>query len=228
MQNETIATRLQNVHKRIIDAAAHSGRAPTEISLLAVSKYKPIEDILAAFEAGQRCFGENYVQEAVKKIQYLTKYPIEWHFIGSIQSNKIPEIADNFSWVHTLNSVKHAKLLNQYRSDKQPKLNVCIQVNISHEQSKGGVQPNELMDLASQILTLPRLRLRGLMAIPKQTNIIEEQLSAAKSLRILFDLLVRRGYPMDTLSMGMSNDLEAAIAEGATIVRVGTDIFGMR
>jgi len=228
MSKEIINNRLEQVHTRIIDAAAHAGRKIEEISLLAVSKSKSAEDILVAFNAGQHAFGENYVEEALEKIQALSTYPIEWHFIGNVQGNKTKAIAQHFSWVHTLASVRHAKLLNQHRPDDLPPLNVCIQVNISNEESKGGVRPDELMDLASQIQQLPRLKLRGLMAIPKPTHIKEEQLLAAKSLRILADLIKNRGYPLDTLSMGMSNDLEAAIMEGATIVRVGTDIFGVR
>ena len=228
MSEETIIHNLKNIHKRIIDAAASSGRNAQEILLLAVSKSKPVSDILTAFHAGQCHFGENYVQEAIDKIRQLQAHAINWHFIGRIQSNKANLIAENFSWVHTVDSVRHAKLLNQHRPDTLPPLNVCIQVNVSNEENKGGVRADELMDLASQVRQLPRLELRGLMAIPKASIYIEEQKVSAQSLRILADLLIGRGYALDTLSMGMSKDLEIAIEQGATIVRVGTDIFGSR
>lgn len=223
----TIANCLHNVNTRIIDAAQRFERNPQEIQLVAVSKTKPISDILQAYEAGQRCFGENYVQEALEKIQALKDKDIEWHFIGNIQGNKADVIAQNFSWVHTIDSVRHAKLLNQYREGMAP-LQVCIQVNISNEPSKGGVLAHEVMDLAHQIAAMPNLKLRGLMAIPKASDYFEEQAQSAKALYILMQLLNKRGFALDTLSVGMSHDLEAAISEGATIVRVGTDIFGKR
>ncbi|MAZ39986.1 MAG: YggS family pyridoxal phosphate-dependent enzyme [Legionellales bacterium] len=228
MSEQNIVNNLKNVHKRIIDAAANSGRNNREIILLAVSKAKSIDDILTAYQFGQRHFGENYVQEALEKIYKLEQYAIIWHFIGRIQSNKAQAIAENFAWVHTVDSVKHAKLLNQYRPKNLPPLNVCIQVNVSNEANKAGVRADELMDLAGQIRQLPQLTLRGLMAIPKFSIYIEEQKASVQALRILADLLIGRGYNMDTLSIGMSKDLEIAVAEGATIVRVGTAIFGKR
>lgn len=227
MSQCTIASCLHNVNTRIIDAAQRFGRNPQEIQLVAVSKTKPVSDILQAYDAGQTHFGENYVQEAVEKIKALADKDIEWHFIGSIQGNKAELIAQNFSWVHTIDSVRHAKLLGQYRSNMPP-LNVCIQVNINNEPSKSGVFAHEVMDLAHQIKLIPNLKLRGLMAIPKSSNYFEEQCNSAKALHILMRLLTNRGFELDTLSIGMSHDLEAAIAEGATLVRVGTDIFGKR
>jgi len=227
MSEQTIKTCLHNVNTRIIDAAQRFGRDPQQIQLVAVSKTKPVSAIIEAYEAGQMRFGENYVQEAIDKIQVLADKAIEWHFIGNIQSNKADLIAKHFQWVHTVDNVRHAKLLNQYRAGLPP-LQVCIQVNISNEPSKGGALAHEVMDLAHQIQRLPNLKLRGLMAIPKPSDYFEEQANAAKALHILKELLNRRGFELDTLSIGMSHDLEAAISEGATMVRVGTDIFGKR
>lgn len=227
MSQRTIANCLHNVNTRIIDAAQRFGRNPQEIQLVAVSKTKPISDILQAYHAGQTRFGENYVQEAVEKIKALADNDIEWHFIGNIQSNKAELIAQNFAWVHTVDNLRHAKLLSQHRDNMSP-LNVCIQVNINNEPSKNGVLAHELMDLAQRVKLVPNLKLRGLMAIPKSSDYVEEQRTSAKALHILMQLLNNRGFQLDTLSIGMSHDLESAIAEGATLVRVGTDIFGKR
>ena len=223
----TIALNLQAVTSRIERAAITAGRQPSQVSLLAVSKTFPASYIEAAIEAGQSAFGESYVQEAVKKITQLRR-AAEWHFIGPIQSNKTAQIAECFSWVHSIEREKIAVRLNDARPADLPPLDVCIQVNVSGEGSKSGVKPGEERALAEAISRLPRLRLRGLMAIPEPTPDVALQRSRYALLRELRDGLVAEGHPLDTLSMGMSDDLEAAIAEGATIVRVGTAIFGAR
>jgi pyridoxal phosphate enzyme (YggS family) len=224
----TIAANLQAVHARIAQAARASGRAPGDIALVAVSKTFASEHIAQAHAAGQRVFGENYVQEAVEKITQLGQLPIEWHFIGPIQSNKTAVIAAHFQWVHGVEREKVAQRLNAARPAALPPLNVCIQVNVSGEAAKSGVSPGSEEALAAAIARLPRLRLRGLMAIPEPTPDAALQRRRFALLRELKDRLVARGHALDTLSMGMSDDLEAAIAEGATMVRVGTAIFGRR
>ena len=223
----TIALNLQAVTGRIGRAAIAAGRQPSEVSLLAVSKTFPASYIEAAIEAGQSAFGESYAQEAVKKITQLRPLA-EWHFIGPIQSNKTAQIAECFSWVHSIEREKIAVRLNDGRPPHLPPLDVCIQVNVSGEASKSGVAPGEERSLARTIASLPRLRLRGLMTIPEPTEDIALQRSRFAEVRRLKDALCADGYALDTLSMGMSDDLEAAIAEGATIVRVGTAIFGAR
>ncbi|MGE6650081.1 YggS family pyridoxal phosphate-dependent enzyme [Shewanella colwelliana] len=226
----TIADRLANAHLRIAQAAQISSRDSEEIKLLAVSKTKPISQILAAYHAGQRLFGENYVQEGeLKIIELRPSCPdIEWHFIGPLQSNKTKIIAEHFDWMHTLSREKIAKRLNDQRPEALMPLKVCIQVNISAEQSKSGIPPQELMSLARVINALPRIELRGLMAIPTATDDIAIQRREFAQMKVLFDQL-RNVYPsVDTLSMGMSNDLESAIDAGTTMVRIGTAIFGIR
>ncbi|OEG72867.1 YggS family pyridoxal phosphate-dependent enzyme [Shewanella colwelliana] len=226
----TIADRLANAHLRIAQAAQISSRDSEEIKLLAVSKTKPISQILAAYHAGQRLFGENYVQEGeLKIIELRPSCPdIEWHFIGPLQSNKTKIIAEHFDWMHTLSREKIAKRLNDQRPEALMPLKVCIQVNISAEQSKSGIPPQELMSLARVINALPRIELRGLMAIPAATDDIAIQRREFAQMKVLFDQL-RNVYPsVDTLSMGMSNDLEIAIDAGTTMVRIGTAIFGSR
>ncbi|MDX1280544.1 YggS family pyridoxal phosphate-dependent enzyme [Shewanella colwelliana] len=226
----TIADRLANAHLRIAQAAQISSRDSEEIKLLAVSKTKPISQILAAYHAGQRLFGENYVQEGeLKIIELRPSCPdIEWHFIGPLQSNKTKIIAEHFDWMHTLSREKIAKRLNDQRPEALMPLKVCIQVNISAEQSKSGILPQELMSLARVINALPRIELRGLMAIPTATDDIAIQRREFAQMKVLFDQL-RNVYPsVDTLSMGMSNDLEIAIDAGTTMVRIGTAIFGSR
>ncbi|MDH5258939.1 MAG: YggS family pyridoxal phosphate-dependent enzyme [Gammaproteobacteria bacterium] len=224
-----IANNLQQIQSRIQAAAETCGRNPEAVTLLAVSKTKPVKDVICAIEAGQRCFGESYVQEAVDKIQQIHRDDIEWHFIGPIQSNKSRLIAENFSWVHSVDRLKIAQRLNEQRPAELGLLNVCLQVNVSAEQSKSGVSLDELPALVEAVLKLPQLKLRGLMAIPAKSSFENEQRDA---FRKLSDSLVQLNKQflinMDTLSMGMSNDLEAAVAEGATIVRVGSDIFGSR
>jgi len=223
-----IATRLDNVHQRIHKAATKYGRPESAIQLLAVSKTRPAEDIRAALEAGQHCFGESYLQEAIEKIQQLTDTQAQWHFIGRIQSNKTKIIAEHFDWVHGLCSFKHAQRLNDQRPDNLPSLNVCLQINLSNEASKAGINPEDAAELAHSIQALPRLQLQGIMTLPAPAKTLEQQRHPFQALRKLRDTIKTNELPLDTLSMGMSNDLEAAIAEGATIVRVGTAIFGPR
>ncbi len=239
----TIASRLQAVRTRISDAALAAGRSPGEILLVAVSKTFPPQAIAEAYAAGQTAFGENYAQEGIEKITALSGLPLqwrvaspkgpllrplEWHYIGPIQSNKTRPIAENFDWVHGIDRAKIAERLSASRPDDKPPLQVCIQVNVSGEASKSGVAPDVVFGLAQTIMRLPRLRLRGLMAIPEPTPDTALQRSRFRMLRDIRDDLRRRGVTLDTLSMGMSDDLEAAIAEGATLVRVGRAIFGER
>ena len=224
----TIALNLQAVRGRIERAAVQSGRSASHIALLAVSKTFPASYIEEARKAGQKAFGESYAQEGVQKITALGDPSIEWHFIGPVQSNKTRVIAEHFHWVHGIEREKIAARLNEARPGTLPPLNVCIQVNVSGEASKSGVAPGAEKALAEAIAGLPRLRLRGLMAIPEPTSDMQLQRRRYALLRGLKDDLVAAGYPLDTLSMGMSDDLEAAILEGTTIVRVGTAIFGRR
>jgi pyridoxal phosphate enzyme (YggS family) len=198
------------------------------VRLLAVSKTKPAADVRAAVAAGQRAFGENYVQEGVDKIAALGSAGLEWHFIGPLQSNKTRPVAEAFDWVHGIDRLKIAERLSAQRRPDLPPLNVCIQVNVSGEASKSGVAPAEVPALAQAVAALPQLRLRGLMCIPEPSDDESLVRSRFATLRRLRDALVTDGMTLDTLSMGMSHDLEAAIAEGATIVRVGTAIFGER
>jgi uncharacterized pyridoxal phosphate-containing UPF0001 family protein len=250
---------------RISEAARTAGRAPGEITLVAVSKTFPAEAIAEAHAAGQSAFGENYAQEGVGKIAVLSDLlerrplspsrspnqddkrtpddvrrcavkspeglllrPLEWHYIGPVQSNKTRLIAEHFDWVHGIDRAKIAERLSASRPEKKPPLQVCIQVNVSGEASKSGVTPGAVFGLAQTILQLPRLRLQGLMAIPEPTSDPDLQRGRFRRLREIREELLRRGIALDTLSMGMSDDLEAAIAEGATLVRVGRAIFGER
>lgn len=224
----TIAANLQAVRDRMARAARAAQRLPDDVVLVAVTKTFPAERIAEAFAAGQVAFGENHVQEAVEKITKLAHLPIEWHFIGPIQSNKTRPVAEHFQWVHSVDREKIAERLNAARPEGMPALNVCIQVNVSGETTKSGVAPGGEAALADAISRLPRLRLRGLMAIPEPTPDAGLQRRRFARLRELKDALVARGHALDTLSMGMSDDFEAAIAEGATMVRVGTAIFGPR
>ena len=224
----TIASNLQAVHDAIASAATGAGRQTVEISLLAVSKAFAPDMIREAYRAGQRLFAESYVQEALDKIELLRDLPIEWHYIGPIQSNKTRAIAENFSWVHSVDRLKIAERLSEQRPAWLPELQVCLQVNISMEASKSGVTPVEAGDLAHAIAKLPRLKLRGLMTVPAPSDEFDVQRLNFAKLRELRDRLNRQGMQLDTLSMGMSHDFAAAIAEGATIVRIGTAIFGER
>jgi len=221
---------LEAVQQRIATAAHVAGRDARSIALLAVSKTFPAEDVRAAHAAGQRAFGENYVQEALTKIEALgdVRASLEWHFIGPLQSNKTRPVAEQFDWVHSVDRLKIAQRLSEQRPEHLPPLNVCLQVNISGEASKSGVSAEEAVQAAKEIAALPRLRLRGLMAIPEPAGNIDQQRVPHRRLRELFERLRNEGVPLDTLSMGMSSDLEAAVLEGATIVRVGTAIFGAR
>jgi pyridoxal phosphate enzyme (YggS family) len=223
-----IAENLQAVHERIRQAAGAAHRSPEGVRLLAVSKTFDAAAVTAAWQAGQRAFGENFVQEALDKIAVLGHFDIEWHFIGPIQSNKTRPIAEHFAWVHSLEREKIARRLNEARPPHLPPLNVLIQVNISGEASKSGVAPGEERALAEAIRTLPRLRLRGLMAIPEPTPDGALQRRRFALLRSLQQALQADNRNVDTLSMGMSDDLEAAVAEGSTMVRIGTAIFGSR
>lgn len=225
---ETIASRLGRVRQRIADAEARAGRASGSVSLLAVSKTFGPDAVREAHAAGQLAFGENYAQEAETKIATLADLGLQWHFIGPIQSNKTRGLAERFDWVHSLERDKIARRLSEQRPAHCAPLSVCLQVNISGEASKSGCAPEALAELAAQVRALPNLRLRGLMAIPEATDSEREQRRAFAALRRLFEAL-RAAHPdLDTLSMGMSGDLEAAIAEGATLVRVGSAIFGER
>ncbi|MCK2126930.1 YggS family pyridoxal phosphate-dependent enzyme [Thauera aromatica] len=224
----SIAQRLQAVRARLAAAAAAAGRAPDEVVLLAVSKTWPAEAVREAAAAGQRAFGENYVQEGVAKVEALRGLGLEWHFIGPLQSNKTRAVAGAFDWVHSIDRLKIAERLSAQRDVHRPPLNVCIQVNVSGEASKSGVSPDELDALAHAVAALPRLRLRGLMCIPEPS---EDPALLRARFALLRERLVRlggQGLALDTLSMGMSHDIEPAVAEGATIVRVGTAIFGGR
>lgn len=225
-----IAKHLEEVRQRIAQAAAAASRNPAEIRLLAVSKTFPATDVRAAFDAGQRAFGENYVQEAVEKIAALAdlRGDIEWHFIGPLQSNKTKLVAEHFDWVHSVDRLKIAERLSGQRPPGAAALNVCLQVNVSGEASKSGIEPDEAAALARQIAALPNLRLRGLMAIPEPAATLDEQRAPHARLRALMDTLCADGLELDTLSIGMSADLEAAVLEGATMVRIGTAIFGAR
>jgi len=225
----TIKNALDNVQQRIIQAAQHYHRDPHVIQLLAVSKTHPIEKIEEAIQWGQKCFGESYLQDALPKIQALQIYPdLEWHFIGAIQSNKTQAIAEHFSWVHSVANLKHAKRLNQQRPLSLPPLNICIQVNISQEAQKSGISLEDLSTLADEITDLSHLKLRGLMVLPAKQQDFLQQRIPFKKLRQAYESLQKNGLTLDTLSMGMTNDMEAAIAEGSTLVRVGTGIFGQR
>ncbi|OQY75508.1 MAG: YggS family pyridoxal phosphate enzyme [Rhodocyclaceae bacterium UTPRO2] len=224
----TISANLQAVRARIAAAAELAGRAVGEVLLLAASKTFPAERIREAVAAGQRAFGENYVQEGLAKIGALGDLALEWHFIGPLQSNKTRPVAEHFDWVHGIERLKIAERLSAARGAGRPPLQVCIQVNVSGEASKSGVSPADTATLAHAVAGLPNLRLRGLMAIPEPTDDLALARRRFAMLRELRDGLNRGGLSLDTLSMGMSDDLEAAILEGATIVRIGTAIFGER
>lgn len=227
-----VSQNLQAVRAAIATAAVAAAREPRAIALLAVSKTFGAEAVLEAVRAGQTAFGENYLQEALDKMAAVAAARpdanLEWHFIGPIQSNKTRAIAAHFDWVHALEREKVAERLSAQRPAHLPPLNICLQVNLDAETTKSGVAPEQLPALARAITQLPRLRLRGLMAIPQPTAEFERQRAAFGRLRRLFEQLQGQGLPLDTLSMGMSADLAAAIMEGATIVRIGSAIFGKR
>ena len=226
----TLEERLHLVQARIAQACAQSGRASASVALLAVSKLQPAQAVRDALAAGQRAYGENYVQEALDKQAALAdlRSLLEWHLIGPLQSNKTRVVAEAFDWVHSVDRLKIAQRLSDQRPAELPPLNICLQINISGEASKSGLPPHEVAEVARAVAALPRLRLRGLMAIPEPAQGLEAQRAPHRALRTLFEALVAQGLAMDTLSMGMSDDLEAAVAEGSTLVRVGTAIFGAR
>ena len=226
----SIEAKLQQVQERIALACAAAQRPVQSVTLMAVSKTFDAEAVREAWAAGQRAFGENYVQEALAKIEALSdlRSTIEWHLIGPLQSNKTREVAAAFDWVHGIDRQKIAERLSAQRPSGLPPLQVCLQVNVSGEASKSGVAPAALPALAHAVAALPNVRLRGLMSIPEPAADVAAQRAPHRMLRELFDALRSQGLALDTLSMGMSADLEAAIAEGATIVRVGTAIFGAR
>lgn len=221
----TIADNIGQVSQRIRAAADAVQRDASSIHLLAVSKTKPAQAVREAYAAGMHDFGENYLQEALGKQAELTDLPLSWHFIGPIQSNKTRDIAEHFAWVHSVDRLKIAQRLSEQRPANLPPLNICIQVNVSGEASKSGCTPADLPALAAAISALPRLKLRGLMAIPEPTEDRAEQDAAFATVRTLQESL---NMGLDTLSMGMSHDLESAIAQGATWVRIGTALFGAR
>ncbi len=225
---ETIADNIRHIRRRIAGYATDYQRDPQDIKLLAVSKTKPTEDMRQAYAAGQRDFGESYLQEALDKMERLQDLDIQWHFIGAIQSNKTRDIACHFSWVHSVDRVKIARRLSEQRAHHLPPLNFCLQINISDESSKAGIPLQQLEAVAAELRDLPRLHFRGLMAIPAKVSGLQQQRAQFRRLRQALQMLNQQGYQLDTLSMGMSNDLEAAVAEGATLVRVGTAIFGAR
>ena len=224
----TISANLQAVLAHIDATVRNCGRYAKDIRLLAVSKTWPASCVLAAVEAGQKAFGENYVQEGIEKIREIGRPDLEWHFIGPLQSNKTRQVAEAFDWVHSVDRFKIAERLSQQRPDSLPPLQICLQVNISGEKTKQGIHEGDVLSLAQQVALLPRLRLRGLMTIPEPTVDFSQQCRPFRRLRELFEQLKGKGLALDTLSMGMSNDMEAAIAEGATLIRVGTAIFGER
>jgi pyridoxal phosphate enzyme (YggS family) len=228
MPDNLIAKNITNVRNRIRQTSQKLGRNAEEITLLAVGKTRSAQALRDAYEAGQREFGENYLQEALEKMELLQDLPLIWHFIGPVQSNKTRAIAEHFHWIHSVDRIKIARRLSEQRPEAMPPLQVCLQVNISAEASKSGVALSRLPELADAVSTLPRLELRGLMAIPAADPEPARQRHAFAGIRLALEQLQRRHPQLDTLSMGMSADLEAAISEGSTMVRVGTDIFGPR
>jgi len=223
-----IKNRYEEICRRLVATSQNCQRSPSEVEILAISKSRSIEEILAVFTAGCRSFGESYVAEAIPKIRALAHKPITWHFVGPIQSNKTQLIAQNFHWVHSIDREKVAKRINDQRPANLPLINVCIQVNVSGEASKSGVKFDKLSGLADFIMTQPRLQLRGLMALPKKTSDDNLQRLAFEALYNAKEELNLAGLALDTLSMGMSDDWPAAVMEGATIIRIGTGLFGPR
>ena len=227
-----VAEAVARARDRIAAAERRFGRPPGSVALLAVAKTKPASLIRAAWAAGQRLIGENFVQEAAAKLDELADLSgpggIEWHFVGALQSNKSRTVAERFDWVHTVDRIRIARRLNDQRPAWAQPLNVCLQVNVSGESSKSGVRIDGASELAAAVAGLPHLRLRGLMALPKPRTGFDEQRAALRPLVEAYERLCADGHPLDTLSMGMTGDLEAAVAEGATVVRVGTAVFGAR
>jgi len=227
-EESLIKAQLEKVRNRIREAERQAGRPTHSVGLVAVSKTRPIEEIQAAYTEGQRDFGENYLQDALEKIAALQHPDIVWHFIGPIQSNKTRAIAEHFHWVHSIDRLKLAQRLNDQRPAHLAPLNVCLQINISGEASKSGIALDEVGELAAAVAQMPALKLRGLMALPAPSDDVERQRRPFHALREAMDHLIDTGLALDTLSMGMTNDLEAAVLEGATLVRIGTAIYGPR
>ena len=223
-----VTENLRKIRDLLAEAAIEAGRRPEDVHLLAVSKKQPLEKIVAAADAGQRDFGENTVQEGIEKVTKLTQRGLCWHFIGHIQSNKTRAVAEHFDWVHSVDKLKTAKRLSEQRPVSLGDLNICLQVNIDEEASKSGATPDAVGELARAVAGLPRLKLRGLMCLPAIRDTFDEQRIPFARTRELAESLAREGLIMDTLSMGMSDDFRAAIMEGATIVRIGTAVFGPR
>jgi len=224
----SIAQSLEKIRNRVTVLERRYQRPPDGVRILAVSKTKPPQAVRAAAEIGQREFGENHVQDALTKLDALADLDLVWHFIGPIQSNKTRIVATRFDWVHSIDRAKIAQRLNEQRPEDLPPLEVCIQVNVSGEGSKSGVDPGEVYELADAVSDLPRLKLRGLMTLPRPCDDLDAQRRPFAELRRVLEELNTRGFALDTLSMGMTNDMEAAIAEGATIIRIGSAIFGAR
>lgn len=223
-----ISDNLHRLRIRMVSSCAAAQRDTRDVALLAVSKTFDADAVREAAACGQRAFGENYIQEAVEKIALLADLGLEWHCIGPVQSNKTRLVAQNFDWVHTIDRLKIAQRLSEQRPPSMAPLNCCLQVNIDGGATKSGLAPEEVATLAREVMALPGLRLRGLMTLPEPADRVEDQLTVHRRARALFDTLRAQGLPLDTLSMGMSGDMEAAIAAGSTMVRVGTALFGRR
>ena len=223
-----VTENLRKIRDLLDKSAVDAGRRPEDIHLLVVSKKQPLEKILEAAAAGQRDFGENTVQEGIEKVTKLAQKDLDWHFIGHLQSNKTRVVAEHFDWVHSIDKLKTAKRLSDQRPDELGDLQVCLQVNVDEEASKAGIPAGEVDELAKAVMELPRLKLRGLMCLPAIRSGFDEQRVPFARLRELAESLAEQGVPTDTLSMGMTDDYRAAIFEGATIVRIGTAVFGPR
>ena len=228
MTSSYIQQNIISIQEKIRQYELQYNKPLNSVNLLAVTKHQPIENIQQAILAGQTLFGESYLQEALPKIEFFKDQFLEWHFIGPIQSNKTKKIAEHFSWVQSVDSLKIAQRLNDQRPYHLPPLNICLQINVSEELSKSGVFLDEVFALSEHCNALPRLNLRGLMTIPAPSENILQQRAQLHTLKLMFDELKARKFELDILSMGMSNDLEAAIAEGSTMVRIGTALFGLR
>ncbi len=228
MNTSILAENYRAVVDRIRAAERCANRQVGSVNLVAVGKRHPADAIRTLAGCGQRIFAENFVQEAIGKQQALSDLDIEWHFVGSIQSNKTRDIANHFSWVHSVDRYKIARRLNDQRPDDWPPLNICVQTNLQGEATKSGVSGEELLPLLDEVASLPRVRVRGLMIIPEPVDAVDEQRAVFGRLREWLELAVERGHPLDTLSMGMTADMEVAIDQGATHVRIGTALFGPR
>tara|TARA_Y100000389_G_scaffold204444_1_gene257040 strand:- start:2565 stop:3245 length:681 start_codon:yes stop_codon:yes gene_type:complete len=223
-----VKKKIKEIKETLISTAIEANRDPKEIKLLAVSKRQPTKKIIDAYKAGQRDFGESFVQEGLEKIQEIKKLDIKWHFIGHLQSNKTRAVAENFDWIHTIDNSKTIQRLNDQRPKSLRPLNICLQIKVDEEPSKFGINASELPKLVSICANLPKISLRGLMCLPAIRTGFKEQRKPFKKLKDLADVLICNGIKIDTISMGMSGDYKAAIFEGSTIVRIGTTIFGER